>query len=1280
MRRSGWGILVAIFAAASLAGSTEAGTSTPACTTGANGSLTPVLSSFAVNQGLASYTSLAAGFSGRLVRGKETLVRPYFVLPSSCTGSITLTGATLTATISGVARTYSPLTGTGAGSVPGAVAAASTVDPLFDIPAADLAPGDGSSTFSVSWSLRLSFTQNRASTVLNATYSGAPITATTFERKTNALRILVVPMGDPTQAFASQFPSAAQTDIQNAMTTLDRIYPVESGTGDLSSSTGGVRYTIDLAAMVDLKSIANAYNPTSGRFCGSQTNFDAIKGQLSQFLQTWNAQNPSAAADRVVGAVYGGTNTSANPGISDGGSSGCAEGMAGISSQVAWVRAIDDVTGRTPAYSWTGAIMAMEVAHTFGLAPAPRASTTSAYHSANIAADVVTPTGKAYNISSRTYVANNHSVMRFDTSTSPDDNTDTLLEQQDYNDLLCILSPGAATNPECATTGIAGTSTGVAAGSMLYGSGTTDGTAANTSVVETFYNTGTQPLGQCTGSPLHVVQLNAGVVAAENAICLRLQTSDHSGSGPAKVNAGVGVFSFAVPAPAGGAAGTVELTYNGTAIYQRDRQASPPAVGAVTATRDLGPLTVTAPTIPPTPDILILADTTGSMGAALQSVQAALTADGGIIKTVLATRSNAEFGAANYRDVFADPTTASVLNQALTADSSSVQAAVNNWQPAGGGDPSEDQLNALHQIATDSYANGEIQTPIGWRTGSTRIVVWFGDSNGHDPSNGYSLDAVITALQNAKIHVVAVPVGGTTGNGLESPVNGVDQPKAIVDATGGKLQPLTDAAAVANAILAGLHDLPVTLGQSTSCDDNDHLSLSLGSRAPAENPIASGAPVTYSDVVATIKTGAAPGKHTCTVSFTVNGNPDDSLTKTYEIDVSPQVSTVNVTATSPTAGNLRVDLVYVCNGVQYPVAVGLVPADVSGNVASFSTHFDSTLACGDSGGQLVAYAADGVDRSGTSPAAPPTGAPGAKAPTAAIYVPFAGPFAPGATVAYSGTGKSPQTGELPGTALSWSLKDGSGTTIGTFGGKTGTFVAPTTEGVYTMTLTATDSAGNGSDTHTILVAAPPVLTITDTPSGPISSTSPVAVTVAASDAASGLAAVACSVDGAAVGIPAPTGSPGAAYNAQVSIAGSGPHTTQCVATANDGLTSSAADQVAIAYVFNGFLPPVNNGVTNTGKAGRTYPLKWQLKDVVSGNFFSSLAIVLAVQQRVVSCANLSPQTDPLEATATGGTVLRYDTSANQYIYNWQSPSSAGCYEIDVSTDDGVMHTAFFKLS
>jgi hypothetical protein len=51
-----------------------------------------------------------------------------------------------------------------------------------------------------------------------------------------------------------------------------------------------------------------------------------------------------------------------------------------------------------------------------------------------------------------------------------------------------------------------------------------------------------------------------------------------------------------------------------------------------------------------------------------------------------------------------------------------------------------------------------------------------------------------------------------------------------------------------------------------------------------------------------------------------------------------------------------------------------------------------------------------------------------------------------------------------------------------------------------------------------------------------------------------------------------------------------------------------------------------------------------------------------------------------EVTTTGGTILRYDTTAGQFIQNWKTPTSRGtCHKVTMTTDDGSTITALFKL-
>ncbi|WP_199907484.1 PxKF domain-containing protein [Nocardioides terrigena] len=99
-------------------------------------------------------------------------------------------------------------------------------------------------------------------------------------------------------------------------------------------------------------------------------------------------------------------------------------------------------------------------------------------------------------------------------------------------------------------------------------------------------------------------------------------------------------------------------------------------------------------------------------------------------------------------------------------------------------------------------------------------------------------------------------------------------------------------------------------------------------------------------------------------------------------------------------------------------------------------------------------------------------------------------------------------------------------------------------------------------------------------------------------------------------------------------------------------------------------------VVNNGKAGRTYAVKWHIVDA-DGNEVTSLAAVASIRYKVVSCGTFSGDpADALETTATGNTGLRYD---GRYIYNWASPSQAGCYELFVTLTDGGIHSASFNL-
>jgi MBG domain-containing protein len=105
----------------------------------------------------------------------------------------------------------------------------------------------------------------------------------------------------------------------------------------------------------------------------------------------------------------------------------------------------------------------------------------------------------------------------------------------------------------------------------------------------------------------------------------------------------------------------------------------------------------------------------------------------------------------------------------------------------------------------------------------------------------------------------------------------------------------------------------------------------------------------------------------------------------------------------------------------------------------------------------------------------------------------------------------------------------------------------------------------------------------------------------------------------------------------------------------------------------------SNLVWNTAKGGQTIPLKFNV--YAAGVERTSLADIAAFQQAQVTCVS-STNTDPVELTTTGGTSLRYDTTALQWVQNWATPKVNGttCYRAFVKFADGSTIEAFFQLS
>ena len=133
------------------------------------------------------------------------------------------------------------------------------------------------------------------------------------------------------------------------------------------------------------------------------------------------------------------------------------------------------------------------------------------------------------------------------------------------------------------------------------------------------------------------------------------------------------------------------------------------------------------------------------------------------------------------------------------------------------------------------------------------------------------------------------------------------------------------------------------------------------------------------------------------------------------------------------------------------------------------------------------------------------------------------------------------------------------------------------------------------------------------------------------------------------------------------------------------VTSTPSNPVSLAfspgYTTSGFTAPiVNPPAINAGKAGRTYPVKWAMKNP-DGSIVTALSVVRSTTYQSVTCGSLGNGTSiPLTTTAAGNSSLRYDSTANQFIYDWATPPTPGCYELIVTLDSQQTLTAFFNLN
>jgi Tol biopolymer transport system component len=153
--------------------------------------------------------------------------------------------------------------------------------------------------------------------------------------------------------------------------------------------------------------------------------------------------------------------------------------------------------------------------------------------------------------------------------------------------------------------------------------------------------------------------------------------------------------------------------------------------------------------------------------------------------------------------------------------------------------------------------------------------------------------------------------------------------------------------------------------------------------------------------------------------------------------------------------------------------------------------------------------------------------------------------------------------------------------------------------------------------------------------------------------------------------------PSVINNAPTSF-GPGATTVTWTATDDSGNPATCQQTVNLTYNFQGFFQPVDNlPVINTVKNGSIVPVKWRLLDA-SGAYITDTAAIINSKYTLSTCGGAEDSIE--ETTATGGTGLRWDSTAQQFVYNWKTPALAGkCVQFTLSFNDGTSQSANFKL-
>jgi hypothetical protein len=118
----------------------------------------------------------------------------------------------------------------------------------------------------------------------------------------------------------------------------------------------------------------------------------------------------------------------------------------------------------------------------------------------------------------------------------------------------------------------------------------------------------------------------------------------------------------------------------------------------------------------------------------------------------------------------------------------------------------------------------------------------------------------------------------------------------------------------------------------------------------------------------------------------------------------------------------------------------------------------------------------------------------------------------------------------------------------------------------------------------------------------------------------------------------------------------------------------------LPWSLRGYFRPLEmGGAWNRARNGSTVPLKFEV--FAGATELTATASVASFAVRGVACPRTGVLVDGVALRTTGGTSLRYDATAGQFVQNWQAPRMPGaCYTVTVTTLDGSTLSANLELT